>query len=224
MAWDMGWDTLFEKHGWGQYPPEELIRFIARNFSSRPDRKSVKILEVGCGPGANIWFLCREGYSTYGIDGSQVAIGLASERLKKEGLIAELHTGDITRIPFPDNFFDAVIDIECIYANTLKDSKIIMGEIDRVLKPGGIFFSKTFMTGTYGDGKGERVPDEPHTYKNLKEGALRQGYGIIRFTSEDDIKDLYSRFDIASIDYLVQSRNNRRYEIKEWLIECKKKG
>jgi ubiquinone/menaquinone biosynthesis C-methylase UbiE len=105
----------------------------------------------------------------------------------------------------------------------MKDSKKIIDEIFRVLKPNGKFFSKTFMTGTYGDGKGEKVNGELNTYYDLKEGALKRGYGIIRFSSEDDVKHLYSKFEIVSIDYLIQSRNNRQYEIKEWLIECVKK-
>ena len=62
------WEEIFKTQGWGKYPPEELIRFIARKYSHEPNRKSIKILEIGCGPGANIWYLAREGFTVYGID------------------------------------------------------------------------------------------------------------------------------------------------------------
>ena len=57
MSWDDQWETLFASRAWGRYPPEELVRFVARSFGDAPDRASVRILELGCGPGANVWFL-----------------------------------------------------------------------------------------------------------------------------------------------------------------------
>lgn len=222
MVWNSGWDRIFTDHEWGRYPPEELIRFIASHYYKFNPRSSVSILEVGCGPGANIWYLAREGFSAFGIDGSTVAIERAEQRLLKEGLNAELNVADVMKIPYPDDFFDAVIDIECIYANSMADSQIILNEIKRVLKPGGRFFSKTFSTGTFGDGNGIRLEGEERTYVKIYKGALKNGYGIIRFNSEDDIHDLYSIFTIESIDYIIRSENNRKYEIREWLIECRK--
>jgi SAM-dependent methyltransferase len=222
MVWNLGWDQIFSDHEWGRYPPEDLIRFIASNYYKITPRSSVAILEVGCGPGANIWYLAREGFSVFGVDGSSVAIERAKQRLSKEGLNADLKVADIMKIPYPDAFFDAVIDIECIYANSMADSRIIVDEIKRVLKPGGRFFSKTFSTGTYGDGNGIKLEGEERTYVELFNGALKKGYGIIRFNSEEDIHDLYSIFQIESIDYIIRSENNQKYEIREWLIECKK--
>lgn len=62
------WDMVFSNQEWGKYPSEDLIRFIARNFYKVENRKNVKILELGCGPGANIWYLAREGFSFCGVD------------------------------------------------------------------------------------------------------------------------------------------------------------
>jgi SAM-dependent methyltransferase len=220
--WNSGWDNIFKENEWGKYPPEELVRFVARSFGKSGDKKKIAILEVGCGPGANLWYLAREGYDTYGIDGSHIAVNRAKERLIKDGLKAEIVAGDVLTLPFPDAKFDCVLDVECLYANSLKDTKVILGEIKRVLKPGGLFFSKTFMTGTYGDGKGEILAGEPHTYIKLEESALHKGYGIIRFTSKDELGDLYSIFKIVNVDYIIRSDKNSKYEIKEWLISCQK--
>lgn len=222
MAWNSGWDDIFRQHEWGKYPSEELIRFIARNFYQVTSRLDVAILEVGCGPGANLWYLAREGFLIYGIDGSGVAIGRARDRLKYEGLHADLCVGDAMHLPYPDEVFDAIIDIECIYANSLKDSRSILAEIGRVLKPGGILFSKTFMTGTYGEGLGPTLDDEPNTYTNLPDGALKSGYGITRFMTEDDLFNLYGALNIVNVDYIIRSEKNRQYEIREWIVECRK--
>jgi tRNA G46 methylase TrmB len=59
LGWDPVWESIFQERDWGKYPGEELIRFVARNFYSFEDRKSVKLLEVGCGTGANLWFMAK---------------------------------------------------------------------------------------------------------------------------------------------------------------------
>lgn len=223
MVWNSCWDDIFQQNEWGAYPPEELIRFIARNFYNVTNRSEFVILEIGCGTGANLWYLAREGFSTYGIDGSEVGIERARVRLTSDGLNADLRVGDAMRLPYPDDFFDAVIDVECLYSNSLKDSKVILAEIKRSLKPGGVFFSKTFMTGTYGEGLGRTLDDEPNTYTELTESALGGGgVGIIRFTSEKELLDLYGALNISNINYLIRSDRNRKYEIREWIIECNK--
>lgn len=201
--WNEGWDKIFADHQWGSYPPEELVRFVARNFGGRNPRHDVHLLEVGCGPGANICFMAREGYTVSGIDGSQVAIDRAKQRLAKENLTANLHVGDVMRLPFADASVDGVMDIECIYANSVEDTKEILKEIKRVLKPNGLFFSKTFMAG-------------------MSENVLKQGYGLIRYTTEEDIQSLYGAFfTIEAIDYICRSDKNRTQEVKEWLITCR---
>lgn len=137
--WNKGWDKIFEENEWGKYPPLELVRFIARTHYQAPDRKAVKILEIGCGPGANLLYLAKEGFSAYGIDGSKVALGRAEQRLLQEGLNVALQQGDVMALPYDDASFDSVIDIECLYANSLADTKKIISEIHRVLRPGGSF-------------------------------------------------------------------------------------
>ena len=141
--WDRSWDKVFEKNAWGKYPSEELIRFVARNFYSALNRRDIKILEVGSGTGANLWYLANEGFDATGIDGSEVGVRKTIAKLKEESLEAEVRVGDVINLPFKDNTFDCVIDNECIYANSYEDSEKIIDGIWKVLKPKGKFFSKT---------------------------------------------------------------------------------
>ena len=84
MVWDPVWEEVFKKQSWGKYPTVDVIRFIARNFYHADNRKNIKLLELGCGPGANLWFMSREGFTIYGIDASTTAIAQAEERLNSE--------------------------------------------------------------------------------------------------------------------------------------------
>ena len=123
------WDKIFNEKEWGKYPSEDLIRFIAKYFyNSSNDRKNIKILEIGSGPGANLWFLAREGFCVYGIDLSKKAIEISKERLELEvsGWKGSLFCGDISNLNFEDDFFDAVIDIEAGSCNDFVTAKKYM--------------------------------------------------------------------------------------------------
>uniref|UniRef100_UPI0040498FBC class I SAM-dependent methyltransferase n=1 Tax=Flavobacterium sp. TaxID=239 RepID=UPI0040498FBC len=218
-SWDPIWEKIYLENPWGKYPGESLIQFIARNFYKR-ERKNLKILEVGCGPGANIWYLSRENFSTYGIDGSETAIEIAKERLSKENLIGHLLVGDIVNLPYDDNMFDAVIDVECIYSNDILNSKKILNEVYRVLKKDGLFYSRTMSDSIYIGKSREELGIKQ--YNNISDGPLA-GRGFVRLMSKDDIKVIYGeKFNIMSIDKLEYTIENENIFISEFIIISKK--
>lgn len=140
-SWDPVWETIYRTQEWGKYPPEELIRFIARNYYTVPQRAAVKILDLGCGTGAATWYLAREGFSAYGIDASSTAIKRAMARFTNEKLEGNFQVGDFNHLSFKDNFFDCVIDVCSIQHNSIENAHTIITEAIRVLKPGGKIFS-----------------------------------------------------------------------------------
>lgn len=221
MSWSPVWEDVFRGHEWGKYPPDDLVRFVARNFYKDRNRKEVKILEVGCGPGANLWYMAREGFSVYGIDGSETAIKRANERLDREcqGWSGKLMVGDFIKLPYEDEFFDGVVDNEAIYCNSYENSKIIYKELARVTKKNGKLFSRTFSTGCWGDGTGKKVG---HNAWIASEGPLfEKGYS--RFTDLNEISDLMRDFNLTEVELLTRTMGNRKHEIKEWLIVGERK-
>jgi SAM-dependent methyltransferase len=217
MIWDPIWEWVFRSRDWGKYPPEELIRFVARNYYAAPDRAQVEILEVGCGTGANIWYLSREGFSAYGIDGSSMAIEKARQRLKEESLAASLKVGDATALKkyFPLEF-DAVIDIACLQHNGSKDVEAILSQIYQVLKPGGRFFGMMAVKGSWGDGTGREI--EPNTFIDITEGPYA-GKGETHFFSEEEIRRILSQFSNVQIETAERSMENRKHKIAHWVVE-----
>ena len=221
MAWDEVWEQIFQQQDWGRYPAEDLVRFVARNFYRLPNRRAVELLEVGCGPGGNLWFMAREGFTVSGIDGSPTAVSAAIKRLHEEvpGWAGEVRCGDITSLPFADGQFDGVIDSEAICCNSFEDSTRIYREIHRVLRAGGKLFSRTFASGSEGDGVGERIG---RSYWRVSEGPAA-GSGPCRFTSREDIPELLAGFDIDEVDLLSRSVGGQaERQIREWLITAQK--
>jgi SAM-dependent methyltransferase len=218
-----GWDQLFANLNWGKYPPEELIRFIARTFPEIEKRTFLCALEVGCGPGANLWYLAREGFKIAGIDGSARAIDLARQRLRAEKLNvpckADLRVGNFATLPWAADQFDVVIDIEAIYCNTMPIIRSVIAEIERVLKPGGWFFAKMFGPKTTGATSGSRL--EVRTTEKPLTGPLA-GMGVTHVFTEREIRKEFSGFAELCLDWVHRSDRNGRFSVFEWLVQARK--
>jgi SAM-dependent methyltransferase len=225
MAWGKVWEQEFLRHSWGKYPGEDIIRFVARNFYAAPDRSGIKLLEVGCGPGANLWYAAREGFAVYGVDGSPTAIQAAAARLDGEcpGWSGALKVADIEHLPFPEMFFDGVLDSEAVFANPYENAAAIYHEMWRVTKPRGKLYSKTFAQGCFGEGTGKKAGH--HAWFPSK-GPLAgiEGDRFTRFTSYEEIPVLlrdWRNIQIGLITYSV-GRIEDEQTVKEWVITAEK--
>jgi SAM-dependent methyltransferase len=216
MSWDPVWESVFTSREWGRYPPEELVRFVARSYYGAPVRREVRILELGCGPGANIWFLAREGFAAHGIDGSESAVAQARARLAQEGLRAELDVGDFTDLlgRYEPASFDAVVDVAAVQCNRAQAVERCFAHVAQILKPGGKVFSMLVAAGSWGDGLGREV--EPSTYVDLPEGPLA-GTGLCRFFSQDEVAHVLSPFVDLSVDYSERSLEGGRHTYRHWI-------
>ena len=219
MSWNKNWDKIFKKYSWGNYPSEDLVRFTATNFKNKNNKK---VLEIGCGTGANLWYFSREKFQTYGIDGSKVALKIAKRKLLKESLNVKLIHGDVSKIPFKNNYFDLIVDVECLYSNNLSDTKNILNEVKRVLKPNGFFYSQSFSNKTWGFKNGEQYKSEKLTMKNTRKGALKKENGIVRYLDLKTIKKIYGIFEIYNIEKSSRTINFMKNLIEEWIIICRK--
>jgi SAM-dependent methyltransferase len=126
-----------------RYPNEELLRFIGGRFGgvARAERAKIKILELGCGSGANLWMLAREGFDTHGIDLSAEALGLCKLMLESWQVHAHLQEGSMVDLPYESSSFDAVADVFSAYCLDEADFDRCLRQVARVTKPGGFFFS-----------------------------------------------------------------------------------
>jgi SAM-dependent methyltransferase len=212
------WELIFSTREWGKYPPEHVVRFVASNFYRVPNRKQVCILEIGCGPGANVWFLAREGFAVSGIDGSPTAIQQASERLSREGLTAELRVGDFTELPWPDFSFDGVVENVSLYCNRQAAVQKALREIRRVLKPGAPFLSSFFTDRTWGYGLGTMV--EADGFIDIPEGPIA-GTGFCLFLNRDHIDELFSDFEDVAVERISRTMEGERRLIEQFVITCR---
>lgn len=97
-----------------------------------PKKDGNKILDVGCGTGGMFGILKKYGEVT-GIDQSPEAVVYAQKR----ALAAAVERGSAEHLPYDDGIFDVVVCFDVLYHKWVKDDLAVLGEINRVLKPGG---------------------------------------------------------------------------------------
>ena len=128
-----------DKHWWFVGRRAILESFLARTVESiRQPNSTVRILDVGCGTGANLEMLKQYGESE-GVDVSDDAL----EFCRKKGL--KVHKGLAEELPFPDETFDLVTALDVV--EHLDDDIAGLKEMLRVLKTGGktLIFVPAFM-------------------------------------------------------------------------------
>jgi SAM-dependent methyltransferase len=95
------------------------------------------LLDVGCNWGRWSLAAARKGFRVTGIDPSLGAL-LAARRVGRElGLDINLVCGDARCLPFADASFDQVFSYSVIQHFSIDDGKQAIGEMGRVLRPGG---------------------------------------------------------------------------------------
>ena len=191
------------------------------SFSGAENRRDVRVLEVGCGAGANIWFLAREGFSATGIDGSETAIRIARDRLTSEQLEADLRVLDALSIAetFGDRSFDAILDVACLQHNMLIDVRRLLSEFARTLRPGGRVFSMAVAAGSFGDGTGE--PIEPGSFRNVTEGPARN-LGVCHFFTLTELRELFQNFEEVKIEFSSRTLDERTNTYGHWVTQARK--
>lgn len=206
------WENIHANQEWGKYPSEQVVRFVARNYYNCV-RQDIKILDFGCGAGANTWFLAREGFDVYAFDGAPSAVKRAEKYLQDEGCNSvHFKVLDGKSLDYEENFFDCVIDGACICSNTRDNIIKMYQEVYRVLKQQGKIYSSCFGLETDGYLTGEEL--EVNTYNNIKEGALANR-GIAHFYSEQELYTIL--YDIGFreivIDKMQYTDNGNKVEI-----------
>lgn len=182
-----------ERHEQKKTPQEEVaaLHHLFRN------KKVNKILDLGCGSGRHLVYFAKLGYDVCGLDMSPEAIKLSGKWLADEGLKADLHCKDMQRLPWPDNFFDAVVSVQVIEHHHLEHIQKIIREVNRVLHDAGYFFAVVKKYPPQKDWKkGKFARLDRHLYAPT-EGTEK---GMVHyFFAEDELKDILAGFDIIEI-------------------------
>jgi SAM-dependent methyltransferase len=117
------------------FVPLEGMRFVLAELALSPGET---LVDLGCGRGGpGLWLAAQAGAELIGVDSSQVAVQDARQRVALfEGVAsARFEVADVTETGLPAGCADAVVSVDVFQLVT--DKTAMLGEIVRLLKPGG---------------------------------------------------------------------------------------
>ena len=98
------WDARYRERDGAMWSGRPNGRLVAEVTALAPGR----VLDVGCGEGADAIWLAQRGWTVTAIDISEVAIGRAREASDPAGASVEWICGDVLQTPFPARSFELV--------------------------------------------------------------------------------------------------------------------
>jgi len=143
-------DWSFMNYGYTPLDPQE--KKIALEDADEPDRSCIQlyhhvadavdlqkldVLEVGSGRGGGSHYIKRylRPRTMVGVDFSDTAVAFCNRNFSVQGL--SFVTGDAERLPFKNDSFDAVVNVESSHCYGSVDA--FLAQVRRVLRPDGHF-------------------------------------------------------------------------------------
>ncbi len=124
----------------------------------------------------------ENGYETVGIELDPEQVNLANNFGHTRGLNLNVQVGDMTKLAFEDETFDAVYSYNSIFHMKKTEIDKSVSELKRVLKPGGLMFVNFLSIDDFRCGEGphlgehqyEQMDDEPviHSYFDYDEAEI----------------------------------------------------
>jgi ubiquinone/menaquinone biosynthesis C-methylase UbiE len=146
-------DVVFLNWGYEEEPPlgiplsesDEPNRYSIQLYhqtATQVDLTGKKVLECSSGHGGGASYITRTLHpaSYTGLDFNADGVAFCQKRHNLPGL--EFVQGDAQNLPFPDESFDAVINVEA--SHIYPDFERFVSEVARVLRPGGHFLHADF--------------------------------------------------------------------------------
>lgn len=206
------WDGIYNNSNSGMmYPNDNLVRVSHRliNKDTHP-----KLLDYGFGGGADFLHFCRKGFDVSGVEISTHAIENLNNKLTDLGLRPDLKLLTDGTIPYPDESFDVVVAWQVLIYNDWPGFRFAMKEINRVLRPGGIFL------GTMG-----AVGDFSHTHSrplgnSLYESTVPGQEGaVVMILEEHQLEECFPGEKLSTGQF---SYNFGAFHGKHWIVSYEK--
>ncbi len=176
-------------------PSEDVYYYLARwgslNFTT--------FLDMGCGLGRHSLLFAANGFETYGVDLSEYALLELKEKAKKKKVTVETQVGDINKLPYEAEKFDCLLAYHVISHTDTDGIEGVVGEIRRVLRPGGEFFVTLCSKRSPSYTRESNIVVDSNTIIKMEEPEV----GIPHYYCElDDVRNLMEGFEVIKVRHI----------------------
>jgi SAM-dependent methyltransferase len=189
--WNERWKTDEGRNKW--LAPEVEVETLARFLLETGARRT---LDLGCGVGRHSLFLASSGFFVVALDASEAGIAFARASKIAGDCNVSFLIALMTEFPLAESTFDYLLAWNVIYHGNRIIVEHTLGEIRRVLRPGGFFQGTMLSKRNRNYRQGREISPEtfvldgatddkahPHFYCDAVElESLFAGFDLLRLT------------------------------------------
>lgn len=221
MTFSQEWNQRYKENTHiSVWPWSDLVSHVMHY--SNPLKKNLKVLELGCGAGANIpFFTSFDSVEYYSVEGSSIIVKKLWKKFPK--LKENIIIGDfIHKIPLKTKF-DLIVDRAAVTCNSTKAIRKCINEIYSKLKVRGIYIGIDWYSTLSSEFKQGESVDE-YTKKNYKTGSFANT-GLVHFSDKEHIVDLFKKFAILTLEHKIRTVEipNEQNILATWNFVVQKK-
>jgi len=197
MGFSNEWESQYlTGHHLSRWPWTDLISLVMRYAS--PKGGYGRVLELGCGAGANIPFFEALGVDYHSIEGSRTAVSLIHERFPH--LRQKVVVGDYTeRIPFP-GVFDLVVDRSSLTCNDTESIRRCLHLLESTLRVEGRFIAVDWFSVDHDDYEVGEDAGDGYTRHNFSSGDFA-GTGNVHFFDKPHLQSIFGDYELLSMQH-----------------------
>ncbi|MCU7550486.1 methyltransferase domain-containing protein [Chitinophagaceae bacterium LB-8] len=153
-----------------------------------------RLLDVGCGEGADSVFFARQGFQVTSIDNNKDYLGRLRAYVKDNRLInISVRNGNVIRYHYSQNFYDV---INCLLVGCCmrrSDFEYLLHCLKRTVKPAGIIIMslRNYLDPEFTDYISTEAMIEPNTFRK-KEDCCKIRYYI----EKNRLREVFSDFEV----------------------------
>lgn len=209
MGFSIEWEKTYQTGAHNSvWPWSEVVSLTNRYFKG--DKSGLRVLELGCGAGANIPFFAAIGAEYCGIEGSATEVAKLQERYecdrgtgkcaRGENCLITVLSGDFTEyLPF-EGEFDLILDRGSVTHNSTADIRKTIALSYEKLRKGGYYFGLDWFSTNFGVfSDPEEVYDVIDDHTRVFHSGYFEGLGNVHFSDADHIQELFRQMTMIEL-------------------------
>jgi len=184
------WDKVSDKF-WSE--PAEDVYFLLHRWRKT---SRLTVLDLGCGLGRHSLLFAADRFRVTAMDSSESGLRRLQNSARERQLTIDAVRADVTRLPFEEKSFDAVLAYHSIYHVDSEGMTAAMAELHRIIKPNGeVFLTLNSKSNpTYSD-PNNQVLDDNVRMKLEEDGSILPHF----YCDLGNVIQLLSRFSIITL-------------------------
>ena len=218
MSFSDEWERCYQQSThMSIWPWSDLVSLIMEH---KPNQDKVKVLELGCGAGANIPLFASLGFEYHAVEGSKTIV----EQLHKQypQFAQNIYVGDFTK-NIPNEKFDLIVDRASLTCNDEHSISKCLTRCYASLVSGGKFIGVDWYSTQSSEYVQGQEAGDCWTRTNLAQNGFANT-GEVHFSDQEHLEDLFHQFTMQSIFHkvLVQEVPQRGWRLATWNFVAKK--